>query len=246
LTNNLKNLGRVPCTELEQRWSEIQKRVSNAAIQVGRRPDEITVLAVSKYASALDVCFAHQQLGIRLFGENRLERYEERKRLGIYSDCEWHMIGHVQSKKARNVTGQFSLIHSVDTTKLARAISRAGMERGIRQRILLQVNMSDEEAKHGFTTCATAEKRDNILEAMPELAVLPGIQIDGLMTMAPFAAERDVIRLVFQQLRVLRDRLQHDYPNLSLCHLSMGMSDDFDVAIAEGATIVRLGSILFG
>jgi pyridoxal phosphate enzyme (YggS family) len=230
--------------ELESRWSAIHETVRNICEQCGRRNDEITILAVSKLISTQVVDIAYS-LGIRQFGENRVEHFIGRQELSFFKDCSWHMIGHVQTRKVNRIVGDFSLIHSVDTLKLAYAINQVACQKQVCQPVLLQVNASGEERKQGFTTDSSLYGRDNLFSAMEELAELPGIEIQGLMTMAPNTEKRDIIRSVFQQVRIARGELQRRYPKLVLRHLSMGMSNDFDLALQEGATIIRIGSRLF-
>ena len=149
------------------------------------------------------------------------------------------MIGHVQSRKAEEAVGPYALIHSVDSVKLARRLDRFASERGRRLPILLEVNVSGEASKYGF-------RPTEVATALTEIAAMPSLQVQGLMTMAPIVADPAMARPVFRALRVLRDELGRRFSQIDWRHLSMGMTDDFEVAIEEGATIVRIGRAIFG
>jgi len=149
------------------------------------------------------------------------------------------MIGTIQSRKTKQVVGPFVLVHSVDRVKIAHRLSRDAQAAGHVMSVLLEVNVSGEASKHGF-------QPEALLAALPELAQLPGIRIRGLMTMAPFVDDEAVLRRVFRDTRLLRDRARDANPDLELGQLSMGMSHDFEIAIEEGATIVRVGTAIFG
>jgi hypothetical protein len=151
----------------------------------------------------------------------------------------WHFIGTIQSRKSDQVIGPLVLVHSVDRVKIARRISRAADEAGTVVPILLEVNVSGEESKHGFSPATLAA-------AVTEMRAFDGIEIQGLMTMAPFVDDPEETRPVFRALRVLRDQLRTRFPDMALPHLSMGMTNDFEVAVEEGATLVRVGSAIFG
>ncbi len=199
------------------------------------------VLAVSKLQPEHKIRELYQE-GQRLFGENYVqEALEKQDHLQDLSDIQWHLIGHLQKNKAKFVVGRFALIHSVDSTDLAEALSRHCGLKGVEQNILIQVNLAAEESKGGFD-------KDGLIKAWPQLTKLPHLHIWGLMTMPPLTEEGHEVRLYFRELRELRDRLRSDInvAHHPLTELSMGTSHDFKVAIEEGATIVRLGTILFG
>ncbi|MCD6291077.1 MAG: YggS family pyridoxal phosphate-dependent enzyme, partial [Anaerolineae bacterium] len=152
----------------------------------------------------------------------------------------WHMIGHVQSRKAASVIeGNYVMVHSVDRVKLARRLSRLALQAGRVQDVLLEVNVSGEPTKYGF-------KPEDLVPAVEEIASLSGIRVRGLMTMAPIVEDTEQARPVFVALRELRDVMVLRFPELDWSHLSMGMTDDFEVAVEEGATIVRIGRAIFG
>ncbi len=215
---------------------DLQNRIAQAARKVGREPDNITLVAVSKTYPAQAVARAYEH-GLRVFGESRVQEAVG-KIPSLPSDAEWHFIGHLQRNKVRAALPLFHLIHSVDTLSLAVAIDRIAGELGLRQRILLEVNISGERSKHGFPA-------DVLPREMEQILALPNLDIRGLMTMAPYDEEAEAARPVFAGLRELRDRLK-ETSGLALPELSMGMSGDFQTAIEEGATMVRIGSALFG
>ena len=192
-------------------------------------PDDITLVAVTKTIDA-QLIRAAFECGIRNFGENRIQEAEGKiKQLSdINTDVTWHMIGHLQSNKAKMAVKLFDIIHSVDSLKLARILNRQ-VEKVMP--VLLEVNVSGEATKSGFTV-------DEIVAAIREIRQLTNLEVRGLMTIAPWAADSEKVRPVFRKLRELRD-------SLGLEHLSMGMTDDFEVAIEEGATIVRVGRAIF-
>jgi pyridoxal phosphate enzyme (YggS family) len=157
------------------------------------------------------------------------------------------MIGHVQSRKAEAVVGLFDWIHSVDSVKLAERLSRFAAERGQRPKVLLEFNLSVEASKYGFRLKHdTLDSDTELLDEIATIAALPPLQVEGLMTMAPIVVDAQQARPVFRALRELRDQLAIRFPHCSWRHLSMGMTDDFEVAIEEGATMVRIGRAIFG
>ena len=179
--------------------------------------------------------------GQRDFGENRLEELWPKVEAAqtAHLDVTWHFIGTIQSRKTEAAVGPWALIHSVDRAKIAQRLSRDAVSAGQVLKVLLEVNVSGEESKHGF---APAE----LLAAAADLAALGGIRIVGLMTMAPLVDDPEAARPVFRALRELRDELSGRCPQVTWRHLSMGMTNDFEVAVEEGATIVRVGSAIFG
>lgn len=199
------------------------------------------ILAVSKLQPEQKIRDLYSQ-GQRHFGENYVqEALEKVEHLKDLSDLHWHFIGHLQKNKAKYVVGKFSLIHSVDSLELAQALSRQCQTKNLEQNILLQVNLAGEETKGGFD-------RQTLLEKWSELKQLPGIHLCGLMTMPPLTETGEEVRLYFRELRELLEQLRSgvDLSTHPLTELSMGTSHDYKVAVEEGATIVRLGTILFG
>jgi pyridoxal phosphate enzyme (YggS family) len=218
----------------------VRRRMAAAAARAGRDPRDVLLVAVSK-TQPMAMIEAAAAAGQREFGENRLEELWTKVEAAraAHLDVAWHFIGTVQSRKSEAAVGPWALIHSVDRAKIAQRLSRDAAAAGQVLRVLLEVNVSGEESKHGF---APAE----LLAAAPELAALPGIRIEGLMTMAPLVDDPEAARPVFRALRELRDELALHCPQAEWRHLSMGMTNDFEVAIEEGATIVRVGSAIFG
>lgn len=228
-------------TQITDNLHEIQARVAAAAQRAQRDPADVTLVAVSKTKpmAAIEAAYA---AGQRDFGENRLEelwqKVEQAKMLGLDA-IRWHMIGTIQSRKTSQAVGPFTLVHSVDRVKIAERLSRDAMAASCVMSILLEVNVSGEESKHGFTPAGLRTE----LEA---LAALPGIKLQGLMTMAPYVEDAEATRPVFRGLYALREQLHNEWPTIALPHLSMGMTNDFEVAVEEGATLVRIGSAIFG
>lgn len=215
---------------IEANIRDVRGRIEQACQRSHRSPDEVTLVAVTKgfEASAIRAAFA---CGIRDFGENRVQEAEAKieQLSALKPDITWHMVGHLQSNKAGTAAGLFDIIHSVDSTKLAGILNERA--RGTLS-VLLQVNVSGEEPKSGFAVAEVANGFDEIKQ-------LPNLHVAGLMTIAPFTDNPEEVRPVFRKLRELRD-------SLGLKHLSMGMTDDFEVAIEEGATMVRIGRAIFG
>ena len=221
----------------------VRARIAQAARASGRAPEAVRLVAVSKQHPPEAVAAA-LAAGQRDFGENRINDALPKMAALAASNARWHMIGHIQSRKAREVaeTG-FTLIHSVDTVRLAERLSQAAG--GRRLPVLLECNVSGEAAKAGFPAAAEHEWAA-FREAAAQVLALPGLEVRGLMTMAPIVPEPDAARPYFARLRQWRDRLAADLPGAAWAELSMGMSDDFEAAIAEGATLVRVGRAIFG
>ncbi|MGE0670846.1 MAG: YggS family pyridoxal phosphate-dependent enzyme [Parachlamydiales bacterium] len=213
-----------------ERLEQLRRQIAEACQRSNRDPNDIALIAVTKYAALEALQEAYEQ-GLRAFGESRIPTALD-KMAQLPSDIAWHFIGHLQSNKVAKAIGRFALIHSIDSLDLAKKISSASVQQNSATAILLQVNTSGETSKQGFTP-------DACRAHFAELSQLPGITVQGLMTMAPLTDDEKVIRTCFSRLRSLRDELK-------LRHLSMGMSHDFPIAIEEGATLLRIGSTLFG
>jgi pyridoxal phosphate enzyme (YggS family) len=233
-------------TALKDCLESVQARIADAAGRAGRNAAEITLVAVSK-TQPPEVIQAAYELGLRHFGENRVEEAEG-KTDRLPNDVIWHMIGHIQSRKAKRVVPLFHFVHSVDSIKLARRLDRLCADRAEPLPVLLEFNVSGEPGKYGFVANRW-EKGKKPLEpvnaAVAEILTLPHLQVEGLMAMAPIVTEPEQARPVFVRLRKLRDELAVAFPGISWTHLSMGMTDDFEVAIEEGATLVRVGRAIF-
>ena len=222
---------------IQDQLQEIRRRVAEAARKVGREPESVTLLAVSKTFPVSDIMQAYDD-GQRLLGENRLQEAMEKMPL-MPPDCRWHLIGPLQRNKVRKALEQgFVLIEAVDSLRLAETISRIAGELGVSAPLLLEVNVDGEESKHGFTP-------DGLREAWEALTSLPHLDIQGLMCIPAPTENPQEARPAFAALRRLAEELRARGP-LPLPELSMGMSHDYAVAVEEGATIVRVGSALFG
>ena len=222
--------------KIAENLTAIQSRVAEVARAAGRNPAEVKLLAVSKTfpAEAVAEAFA---VGQRCFGENRVQELEAKAPI-LPREIEWHQIGHLQANKVRGALKFASWIHAVDSLALLQRIERLANEMNAHPKLLLEVNISGEESKFGLRP----EEVAPLLKWLPEDAPAP---IVGLMTMAPFDVPEAILHEVFGGLRTLRDQLQQETGH-PLPELSMGMSGDFEVAIQEGATIVRVGSAIFG
>ena len=238
----------------------VQERIAAACARAERAPSEVTLVAVSKTLPAETVAEAYR-LGLRHFGENRVEEAGEKIPNTQYqisklaadlppsgrptSDLHWHLVGHLQSRKAAEAAALFDVIHSVDSVKLAEKLSRLCIEAGRVIPVLLECNVSGEESKYGFPVVTAADKARWLADVQVMLK-LPGVRVEGLMTVAPIVSQAQDARPVFRALRQLRDELAARCPQTDWRHLSMGMSDDFEIAIEEGATLVRVGRAIFG
>ncbi len=218
-------------------YYKIKQHIASTALECGRNPKEITLVAVSKQFSWGHISSAYNA-GCREFGENKVQEALE-KMSEAPDDIHWHLIGTLQKNKVRKVIGKFALIHSVDSIELAEKISLCSEGQGVKTRILLQVNTSGEATKHGYTI-------DEWREVFNEVRELSNVSVEGLMTLGPFTRDKGVIRRCFRGLREFRDELCENFEECELPHLSMGMTNDYPIAIEEGATLVRVGSAIFG
>jgi pyridoxal phosphate enzyme (YggS family) len=221
---------------LAENFDLIQQRIRVACDRAGRAPDSVTLLAVSKTHPAETIREA-AGCGQLLFGENKIQ--ESKAKIPLCSGkCRWHFIGHLQSNKVRDAVELFEMIQGVDSLALAREISRRCEQAAKRMPILLEVNVAGEASKFGY-------KPEQLLAELNELNALPKIEIHGLMAIPPYTTEPEKARPYFRRLRELRERAESSL-GAPLPHLSMGMSGDFEIAIEEGATLVRIGTALFG
>jgi PLP dependent protein len=223
---------------IADRVAEVRGRIAGACQRAGRDPGAVKLVAASK-DQAVEALLEAWRAGVRCFGENRVQE-ASRKRPLLPAEAEWHLLGPLQSNKARAATELFSTLHAVDRTKIARALDRHARSEGRRLTALLEVNLGQEPTKHGFAP-------GELVESAAPLADLEAVRIVGLMAIPPFEDDPEASRPWFRRLRELADELARrpewkGFPG----QLSMGMSHDFEVAIEEGATLVRVGTALFG
>lgn len=224
---------------LEQAIRETQESIASACERCGRSPESVTLIAVSK-TKPLSMLEEAYGFGMRQFGENRVQEMCEKAEAFGETPITWHLIGHLQKNKVKRAVAVASLIHSVDSAALAIEINKEAAKLGKCQDILLEVNMAEEESKFGLTA-------DGVLPLVQELAILDNIHICGLMTVAPYTENPETNRIYFKKMKQLAvDIAAQNIDNVSMDILSMGMSGDYEVAIEEGATHVRVGTKLFG
>ena len=222
--------------EVADNLARVHEQIAQAAAKSGRAADEIELVAITKTHPAEKVREAIEA-GQTLFGESRVQ--EARAKIpDLPSNIRWHFVGHLQKNKIRHALPLFELIHGVDSLALAQEVNRIAEEEGTHPRVLVEVNVAGEGSKFGFSP-------DKLRDQMEELLALPRLSVEGLMTIPPFADEAEASRRYFVQLRELRDRLQSDL-QVDLAQLSMGMTQDFPIAVEEGATLVRVGTAIFG
>jgi PLP dependent protein len=246
---------------ITDRIDSVRARIATAARRAGRSAEEITLVGVTKTHPPATVAEA-LAAGLTHFGENRVQEAEE-KIAALAADREritWHLIGHLQRNKAKKAAGLFDVVHSIDSLRLAEALDRYLVEdRGPRTDapvrdykplpVLLQVNVSGEASKEGFGISGWEDRPaalDAFLAEVEALLALPHLRVGGLMTIAPWGSDPQLSRPTFRAARRLRDRLAQRFPQADWSALSMGMTDDFEVAIEEGATMVRVGTAIFG
>ncbi len=235
------------CLRIRANLERIEGRILRACDRAGRARGEVTLVGVTKTRSPAEVEAAYA-CGLRHLGENRVEELEARRSApGPWLAQEpptWHMIGHIQSRKAARAVAVSDRIHSVDSLRLAQRLDRAAAEAGRVLPVLLEINVSGEASKYGFDA-STPAAEDALLAEAAQLEGFAHLEVQGLMTMAPVVAEPEQARPVFARLRLLRERLRRELPFSTWRELSMGMTDDFEVAIQEGATLVRIGRAIF-
>jgi len=220
----------------------VRERIDQAARRAGRNPEEITLMAVSKTFPPQRIREAYEA-GLRVFGENRVQEFTGKSdALRDLAGAEWHLIGHLQSNKANKAAELFSAVDSIDSVKLAEKLNAAAERLGKTLSVLIEVNVGGEEAKSGIDP--QSHELDAILESASQFH---NLNVRGLMTIPPFTDDPEGARPYFRQLRELRDRISaRRLPRIEMAILSMGMSHDFEIAIAEGSTCVRVGTGIFG
>lgn len=226
---------------LETNLPHVRERIAAAAERSGRDPDTVRVVAVTKghAPGAIEAALA---AGLRDIGENRVEELQRKVPLFQAGTVTWHAIGHIQRRKAAGAARLAALIHSVDSVRLAEKLSRLGEAQARRVPVLVQVNASGEAAKGGLPAALDPEAA---LDGIGAIAVLPGLRVMGLMTMAPFVADEATLRTTFARTRATLEAAS-SIDGLAGRELSMGMSNDYEIAVEEGSTMVRLGTTLFG
>ena len=222
--------------DLEENFRSVRERIESACARANRAPRDITLVAVSK-GQPPEAVSALVDLGQLIFGENRVQEGKAKIPL-CPGRARWHMIGHLQSNKARDAIALFGMIESVDSLSLAQELEKFAEKQAKTMPILLEVNVAGESSKFGY-------RPDTALAELPQINQLRHLEVHGLMTIAPYSTDAQKVRPVFRKLRELKSQCEQVL-GAPLQHLSMGMSGDFEVAIEEGATIVRIGTALFG
>lgn len=217
---------------------QVQDRIAAAAEKSGRDPADVRLVAVTK-GHPVAVVEAALASGLRDLAENRLQALHERVPRFDDTGCRWHMVGHLQRRKAPEIRGLVHLLHSLDSLKLAERLERTAAEEQDPLPVLVQVNTSGEDSKGGFDP-------GNAVEGVGRILEMNSLQVRGLMTMAPYEASEGTLRQTFEGLRRLRERLTAELSTFEGPELSMGMSNDYELAVEEGSTMVRLGTVLFG
>ncbi len=225
-------------TSVQKNLEEVRARIREASDKAGRNDRDVTLIAVSK-TKPVSMLMEAYEAGMRDFGENKvqeiLDKYDR-----MPSDVKWHMIGHLQTNKVKYIIDKVCMIHSVDSYKLAEVISREAVKHNVIMPILIEVNVAGEETKFGTG-------REGTEELVRQISLLPGIKIEGLMTIAPYVEDPEENRQYFVDLRQLSvDIARKNIDNVSMGLLSMGMTNDYEVAVTEGATHVRVGTGIFG
>lgn len=224
---------------IKNNLEKINERIKKAALKANRDPQEIKLVAVSKTATIEQIKEAINA-GVKIIGENKVHEAKEKYHI-LTADIEWHLVGHLQTNKAKYAVEIFDLIHSVDSIKLAKEIDKRSMQFGKTTNVLVEVNVSEEKSKYGI-------KPEEVEPFLKEISEFSRIRVRGLMTIAPIIEEdKEEVRPYFRKLRELSEEIKSkNINNLKMDYLSMGMTDDFEVAIEEGANMVRIGRGIFG
>lgn len=239
-------------TFIAENLNQVHLCIEQAACRAGRDPNDITLVAVSK-TFAPDAMLAAYLAGHRHFGENRPDEGAEKipQVLASIEDTQpvWHMIGHIQRRKAKQVIEFFDIVHSIDRMTIATRLNTLAQQVDREIPVFLECNISGESSKYGFDLTGWEKNSQifqNFCNEVKEILDMPGLKIKGLMTIPPFVENPEEARPIFASLRNLRDTLSEKFPSEKVSHLSMGMSHDFEVAIEEGATMIRIGRKIFG
>ncbi|WP_418790538.1 YggS family pyridoxal phosphate-dependent enzyme [Phosphitispora sp. TUW77] len=224
-------------SDLTLNINEIMADIKRVAVSSGRDPAEIRIVAVTKTVPVENIRLA-VSAGLNILGENRVQ--ELTAKYPLVDGAEWHLIGHLQRNKVKYIVDKVSMIHSLDSTALAEEIDMKMNVLGRKMNVLVQVNIAEDPNKYGI-------KVNEVMDFVETAARLPGIRIQGLMTIGPYVSEPEEIRPVFRELKKLAENVRKmDFPGVEMRHLSMGMSNDYIIAIEEGATLIRIGSSIFG
>jgi PLP dependent protein len=231
--------------QIRERYLHTLDQISRAALKVNREPGDVRLVVVTK-SQPVEIVHAAIEAGARILGENYPEEGVMKiQSLAAQSGVEWHMIGHVQSRKARSVADHFALLHSLDSLKLAQRLDRFAAEKDHILPVLLEFNVGGEQNKSGWDASADSTW-ESFLPEIRSLLDLPNLRVRGLMAMPPLGSEPEDSRRYFQRLRLLRDHLASVFPQADWHELSMGTSSDYTVAVEEGATLVRVGTAIVG
>lgn len=223
---------------ITENLQEVEKKICAACQRAGRDRSEVTLIAVSK-TKPVEMLQEAMDCGIHVFGENKVQEIVEKQKV-LTEPLDWHMIGHLQRNKVKQLAGRVVRIHSVDSIRLAKEIQKVYQQQNMVAEILLEVNVAKEESKFGFMP-------EDMEDVVREIATYPNVKIKGLMTIAPFVENAEENRVHFRNLHnLLVDINSKNIDNISICELSMGMTGDYEVAIEEGATYVRVGTGIFG
>ncbi|OPX84677.1 MAG: hypothetical protein A4E53_03734 [Pelotomaculum sp. PtaB.Bin104] len=223
--------------DVQSNLNRVRERIMTAAFRAGRPPEEIKLVAATKTVPS-EIIREALNCGVVSLGENRVQELLK-KYPDLPPETEWHLIGHLQTNKVKKIIDKVALIHSLDRWSLAEELSRAAAESDTVARVLVQVNVAGEETKFGLSL---PEAEDFVVAAVR----LPCLAVQGLMTIAPWVADPEEVRPVFRQLKNLAQRIEGSLPGATMKYLSMGMSGDFEVAVEEGANILRIGTAIFG
>lgn len=217
---------------------EVNLKISEACKRVGRNVDDVTLIAVSKTKPVSDIEEAYET-SIRDYGENKVQELTDKYPV-LPKDIKWHLIGHLQTNKVKYIVDKVYMIHSVDSYKLALQIEKEAVKKGVEVNILIQVNVANEDTKFGL-------EYGSVIEEIKQISTLEHVHIKGLMTIAPFTDNPEDNRIYFRKLKILSDNISAlNIPNVEMKELSMGMTGDYEVAVEEGATLVRVGTGIFG
>jgi len=223
---------------VRERIEQVRRRIAEAAGRSGRDPNDVQLVAVTKSVAVSQIREA-LDAGLKVFGENRIQEAKGKVALLSSPSIQWHLVGHLQTNKSKLAVELFELIHSLDSVKLAASMDRHGAALRKQVRALIEVNLEEESDKSGL-------HESELLPLLQACRAYAHLTIEGLMAIPPFHRNPQDVRPYFRRLRLLRDRAADTHPDFRLRHLSMGMSNDFEVAIEEGATLVRIGTAIFG